>query len=68
VVLAALGDRESGGRVGAGGVILAQSVISGSVLIALGRMGQLLADGTESLMLLNVRIRDGERPGPGPVG
>lgn len=56
VVLGALGDEEVGGRVGIGLVVLAQAVISGTLLIALGRMGQLLADATESLRVMNHRV------------
>ena len=59
LVLGALGDEEGvGSRVGVGFVVLAQGLISGTVLIGLGRMGQLLADVSDSMQAMNSRLRD----------
>jgi hypothetical protein len=59
MVLGALGDEEGVGvRVGAGFVVLFQSLISGTVLIGLGRMGQLLADVSDSMLTMSSHQRD----------
>lgn len=58
VLLAAMGDEGAGGRIGIGFAALAQSLISGTLLIAMGRMGQLLTDATESMRSMNHRMGD----------
>ena len=59
LVLAALGDEEDvGARVGVGFGILVQALISGTVLIGLGRMGQLLTDVSDSTQSMNSHLRD----------